>query len=189
MSDKKDKETEIDSDDIVLEENHEDNSAVSSDDKVKKLKKEIVDIKKEKADLLAELQRAKADFINMRRRDEEHLKDMVRFANVEMISQIIPVLDSFDMAFSNKEAWEKAPKEWRIGVEYIYNQLLSVLTNNSVDVVNPIGQKFDPNTEEAIENIPGEKENDGKVVAVIQKGYKMGDRMIRPAKVKVGTLK
>ncbi len=182
------KEEKEESDDVVYD---NDNDSDQSDQiqKIKKLKKEIESVKKEKTDLLFELQKAKADFINMRKRDEDHLRDMVKFAGSNIISDLIPVLDSFDMAFSNKEAWEKAPKDWRVGVEYIFNQLHSVLQNNGVTVIDKIGVDFDTSLHEAVENVEVEKKDDHKIIAVIQKGYKLGDRLIRPAKVKVGISK
>jgi len=160
-----------------------DNSAQS---KLKKLKKELAQVKAEKLEVLTDLQKAKADFINMRKRDEEGNREFVKYAKEGVIADIIPVLDSFDMAFSNKESWESVSKEWRVGVEYIYNQLLSVLTNNGVTELNPMGEEFNPNLHDALEMVSTEdSKDDNKIIAVVQKGYKIGDKIIRPAKVKV----
>lgn len=154
--------------------------------KIKKLKKELAQVKEEKLQVLTDLQKAKADFINMRKRDEEGNREFVKYAKEGVIADIIPVLDSFDMAFSNKESWESVSKEWRTGVEYIYNQLLSVLTNNGVSEVNPAGEEFNPSIHEALEMVETDnKKDDHKILSVVQKGYKMGDKVIRPAKVKV----
>ena len=182
----KDSDVTIDDTDETLE---YDNETVSAD-KIKKLKKDLAQVRAEKMQYLTDLQKAKADFINMRKRDEEGNKDFVKYAKENVILDIIPVLDSFDMAFSNKEAWNKVSSEWRTGVEYIYNQLLGVLANHGVTTFNPLGVDFSPQIHEAVEMVPvTDMKDDHKVIVVIQKGYKMGEKIIRPAKVKVGQIK
>ena len=99
-------------------------------------------------------------------------------------------MDSFESAFKNKEAWEKVDKNWRTGVEYIHTLLINVLSNHGVSVVNPLGEKFDPQRDEAVESIPVEnKEDDGKILEVITTGYKLQDKIIRAPRVKVGEYK
>lgn len=184
---KKDIEEDIQNDDVELEDITEEDSAST---KIKNLKKQLAETKKEKTELLTELQKAKADFINMRKRDEEGNKQFVKYAKEGVISDIVPVLDSFDMAMGNKEAWEKAPQEWRVGVEYIANQLISALEQNGLEPLNPVGDDFDPAIHEALEMVAVEdKKQDGKIIDVVQKGYKLADKMIRPAKVKVAEVK
>jgi molecular chaperone GrpE len=135
-------------------------------------------------------QRAKADLVNARKRDEEDKKDFIKYANEDLIGEILTVLDSFDMAFANKEAWEKVDKNWRMGVEYIYTQLISTLDRFNLKVINPAGQKFDPNHHVSIENVPvNDAAQDGVIVVVIQKGYELNGKVIRAPKVKVGEVK
>lgn len=151
-----------------------------------KLKKAIA----EKQEYLDGWQRAKADLVNARKRDEEEKRDFVKFANEGLVNDIIPALDSFDMAFANKETWEKVDKNWRVGVEYIYSQLIAALQNNGVSVVDPLGQPFDPNRDNSVELVSVEKkEEDGKVVTVLQKAYILNGKIIRPSRVKVGEYK
>jgi molecular chaperone GrpE len=141
----------------------------------------------ERGEYLAGWQRAKADLINLRKRDEEDRKNAVKFANEDLLSDVLPALDSFDMAFSNKAAWEKVDKNWRIGVEYIYSQLLSALDKYNLKQVNPTGQMFDPNLHIPLETVPvTDQASDGKITEVIQKGYELNGKMIRAPKVKVG---
>ncbi len=104
------------------------------------------------------------------------------------IFDLLPVLDSFDMAFKNKEAWESAPEQWRRGVEYIHTQLKTLLENNQVKIIDPLNKDFDPNEHHSSMNVKIEdKSQEGKVVDVILKGYKIKDRVLRPAHVKVGS--
>lgn len=135
-------------------------------------------------------QRAKAEFINIRKRDQEANEQYLKFAKEDVITQLIPVLDSFEMAFANKESWEKVDKNWRMGVEHIYSQLIGVLTANNVSQIDPLGEKFDPMRDEAVENEPVTEEKlDHTITKVISKGYKLNDRIIKPVKVKIGIFK
>ena len=171
----------------------EDNTEVTGADyavQVKKLKDRIKELEKKNAELLDSWQRDKADFINTRKRDEEGKVEFLRFAKADIISEIIPVLDSFDSAFKNKEAWEKVDKNWRTGVEYINSQLHTILSQHGLKVINPVGQEFDHNRDEAVENIIVEDKNDDdKVLEVVQVGYELNGRQIRAPKVRVGEFK
>lgn len=176
------------SSDVVPEEDSDHARGGEVKSEVVRLKEKLKEAEAKKQEYLDSWQRAQADFVNTRKRDEERNKEVVKFASEDVLLQIIPVLDSFDMAFSNKESWEKVDKNWRTGVEYIYSQLLGVLQANGVMQVNPKEEVFNPELHEAIEEIPGDKDKEGKVVSVIQKGYKLHDRLIRTAKVRVGGL-
>lgn len=158
--------------------------------KLKDLRDKLKKCEAEKLDYLTGWQRTKADMVNARKRDEERQKELVKYANEELILDILPVLDSFDMARSNKEAWEKVDKNWRMGIEHIQSQILGILQKNGLTELNPLGADYSPLEQEAIEMVEvEEKAQDGKVVAVINKGYKLGDRVVRPPKVKVGEVK
>jgi len=94
------------------------------------------------------------------------------------------VIDSFNVAFANKEAWNKVDENWRKGVEHIYNQMNMIFEEYGVKPMGEVGENFDPNIHESVEMIPTDKKDeDHKVSEVIQKGYKLGDRVIRPARV------
>lgn len=182
-------EPEVDTDpgdDFVFEDNTE---VTGADYKVKtdKLQARIKELEKKNAELLDGWQRDKADFINARKRDEEQKQEFLKFSKADIISELLQVLDSFESAFKNKEAWEKADKNWRMGVEYIHTQLMNIMTQNGLKVINPLGEKYDHNRDEAVETIKvdDEKDND-KILDVIRVGYEMHGKEIRPPKVKVG---
>lgn len=177
-------------DDVVFENEDGEGNTQSPLAKIKQLREKLKKSEAERMEYLAGWQRAKADLINARKRDEEDKKEFVKYANEDLVGEILTVLDSFDMAFANKEAWEKVDKNWRTGVEYIYSQLLSTLERFNLKVINPIGQKFDPNYQVSIESVPvTDKDQDGLIVEVVQKGYELGGKVIRPPKVKVGEIK
>ena len=173
-------------DDVV----YEDNTEVTGADyamQVKKLKERIKELEKKNGELLDGWQRDKAEFINIRKKDEEGKKEFIKFSKADTIAEIIPVLDSFESAFKNKEAWEKVDKNWRTGVEFIHSQLFNILSQHGLKVINPIGISYDHNRDEAVENVAVENESDdGKILEVVQVGYELNGREIRPPKVKIG---
>lgn len=153
------------------------------------LKEKLLKSEEEKQEYLDGWQRSKADFVNLKKRSSEDLFDIRDRASESFLIDLLPVLDSFDMAFKDQAAWEQAPVQWRKGIEYIYSQILNLLENNQVKVINPINEDFDPNSHHSSANVKIEDVNqDGKVVDVILKGYKIKDRVLRPAHVKVGSL-
>ncbi len=153
---------------------------------VKKLREKIKNLEEKNQEYLTGWQKERAEGVNFRKRLEEEKKDFAKFAKEDIATELIPVLDSFESAFKNKEAWEKVDKNWRVGVEYIHTQLVNVLANHGVSVVNPIGENFDPQRDEAIDTVEVEnKEDDHKIVEVLSVGYKMGERIIRAPKVKI----
>jgi molecular chaperone GrpE len=155
--------------------------------KLKKVKEELKKCQSENREYLDGWQRTKADYVNLKKQSEENRKDFAKYANEEFIMELLPVLDSFDLAFKNKESWEKAPPEWRTGVEFIHTQLQNVLSGNNVQEINPIGMDFDPKEHNSIESVRVESEKDnGKILDVTLKGYKIGEKIIRHPNVKVG---
>jgi molecular chaperone GrpE len=163
----------------------------NSEQKIKELRNKLKACEKEKSEHLENLQRAKADFLNGKRRlEEERLRDKER-AITAQIEKLIPLCDSFHMAMSDVKAWEAIDATWRKGIESIKNQLDAILTSYGVVEVHPQGETFDPNLHEAMTNVPTQnKDEHHKVMQVIQNGFirKMGDstELIRPARVTVG---
>jgi molecular chaperone GrpE len=178
-------------DDVTFEENTEDVGVhgVDAHAKIKKFKERIKELEEKNTKLLDSWQRDKADFINARKQDEVRQKDFLKFANEGLITDLLPALDAFESAMKNKEAWEKADKNWRIGVEYIHSQILNVLTQNGLKVVNPVGERYDAARDEAMETVSvQDPSQDGKVLEVVQLGYSLNGKEIRAPKVKVGHL-
>jgi molecular chaperone GrpE len=106
---------------------------------------------------------------------------------------LLPLCDSFQMAMSNKEVWEKADKAWRTGIEGIHMQLQKLLQRNGVQMIEATGKDFDPHRFEAIDTVTVTDQNEVDVVKeVVQEGYEMqvGDaiEVIRPARVITGVL-
>jgi len=164
------------------------------DKKNKKLKEKLVLCEEEKKKILDDFQRSRADFLNAKKRlENERAKDKVRFKK-EHVMELLPLCDSFQMAMLNTEAWEKADKSWRTGVEGIYNQLMQLLEQYQVKAFDPQGEPFNPHKHEAVgmETVEDEVLNDA-VISVIQRGYEMKDgdtiEILRPARVTTGVIK
>ncbi len=187
MNEEEIKNEEEEADDVIFEP-EEDGDEEAPQKKIKKLKEDLKKALKERDEYLTGWQRAKADFINARKEEEKNRVETIKYANKEMALDILSALDSFDMAFANKEAWEKVDKNWRIGVEYIYNQLLGVLEQNGLKQINPIGEEFDPNIHTSVENVSVSEKDENKIMEVVQKGYMMHGSLIRSPKVKVGVV-
>ncbi|MCA9358656.1 nucleotide exchange factor GrpE [Candidatus Kaiserbacteria bacterium] len=165
-----------------------------SSDKLKRMREKLAHCEEEKKKILDDSQRAKADFLNARKRlENERELDKVRYRKKHVL-ELLPLCDSFQMAMSNTEAWEKADESWRKGVEGIHTQLLRILESYEVSAVDPTGQKFNPHQHEAIgtEVVEDEAKVD-TVISVVQRGYIMKDgqteETIRPARVTTGIIK
>lgn len=138
---------------------------------------------REKAEqYLAGWQRAQADYQNLKRRTEQEKEEAVGFANAMLILGLLPVLDDMERAFATIST-ELAGLTWVDGIRLIYRKLRAALEANGLSEIEAVGRPFDPNLHEAVVHQEGEE---GVVLAELQKGYKLHDRVIRPTMVVVG---
>lgn len=149
---------------------------------IQSLREQIIEEKQKADNYLANWQRAQADFSNYKRRTEQEKIEQTKFSNAMLILNLLPVIDDLERAL-NTVPTALAGLTWFDGLRLIYRKLLSLLENQGLQVLEAEGKDFDPNLHEAIQHVEGE---DGKVVQVFQKGYKLHDRVIRPAMVTVG---
>lgn len=159
------------------------------EDLKKTLKKFRADLKacqKEKEEYLTGWQKERADFINYKKQETERHVNFSEAMRERILTRFLTVLDSFNLAFANREAWEKVEENWRKGVEYIYTQMNGIFEEYGVKPVGEVGENFNPNIHQSIDVVETDKkEEDHTIANVIQKGYKLGDRVIRPARVNV----
>lgn len=172
-----------------LEENFEDRAPENAtlNDKIKKLREELKVCQTDKTEYLAGWQRAKADYLNLKRQSEEDKKLTSQWVKEGILSDLLTIADSFELAFGNKEAWEQTPENWRKGIEYIYNQLQTIFRDHHLQEINPkIGTKFNPQEQDPLGTTETSKqEEDDEISEIIKKGYKLNEKIIRPASVKV----
>jgi len=142
-----------------------------------------LDAEREKAEqYYKNWQRSAADFINYKRRVESERSEQARFAGAALVINLLPIFDDMDRAVSNIDAG-LAGLNWVQGVVNIHRKFANLLEAMDVHPIEADGQAFDPAFHEAVARQPGEE---GKVIGVIQKGYTLADRVIRPAMVVVG---
>ncbi len=142
---------------------------------------EVQKIKAERDSLLDRLARTQAEFENARRRTVKEQQDFRDFAAADTIKALLPILDSFERALQVKSE----PAEFRSGVDLIYKQLQAALGKLSLQPIAAEGQVFDPHVHEAIEMVDTTDAPDHQVIEELQRGYKLKDRLLRPAMVKV----
>lgn len=136
---------------------------------------------------LADLQRAQADFDNYKKRQQESQKELGGYLIEKLVLDIVPVLDNFRSATMHVPP-EQKDSPWVTGIQYIEKQLEAVLIENGVTTIEvEPGAPFDPSLHEAVGTEEGSEENseEHKIAKMLQKGYKVGNKVVRPARVSV----
>ena len=142
---------------------------------------ELEALRNENEELIDTLQRLQADFANYRKRAQRDQEALVTRAGERIVKELLPILDDLERALEAAEQHEEAKLEE--GVKLVHRQLAQLLEKEGLAAVETDG-KFDPHVHEALLTQPSESE-EGSVVEVLQKGYRLGDRVLRPARVVV----
>ncbi|MEK7192749.1 MAG: nucleotide exchange factor GrpE [Patescibacteria group bacterium] len=150
-----------------------------------KTKEKLRECEEKSREYLDGWQRAKADYVNLKRENESDRIKISRFAAEALLLDTLGTLDLFDLAMSQKTSWEKVDTGWRTGIEAIYSNLKSTLSKYGlVEIKATEGDKFDPNLHLAVESKPAENpELDETIQKVISNGYQLGEKVIRPTKI------
>ncbi len=155
-------------------------------DELNRLQGELAELKAKSADLADQFLRAKAEAENARRHAEDEVAKARKFGIESFAESLLPVCDSLDAALAIENA---TAEQLREGSDATLRQLMSALERNKVVIVNPeAGTKFDPHQHQAISMVPADQEAN-TVVSVLQKGYLIFDRVLRPALVTVAAPK
>ena|GEM_PF-1292562 len=142
----------------------------------------LADAHKEKEEYLELARRTKADFENFRKRAAAQVQEAQVRGKIEVAREVIDAVDNLERAL---EAADGSEDGLRSGVEMVLGGLRETLSRNGVEAVDPKGEKFDPTKHEALSTQPVEGTESGVVVEVLQKGYALGDQLVRPARVVV----
>jgi molecular chaperone GrpE len=165
-------EEEISFDDILMEE------------KLELLQAALEASEAKAAEYLDGWQRAKAEFTNYRKRQERE-RELARFETVGRVAKrYLPVVDDLERALKERPAQGEGAA-WSQGIELIYRKLINILEAEGVTPIEAEGALFDPNLHEAVMQSESETHESGQVIEVLQTGYKMGDRVLRPATVRI----
>ncbi|MDX1795187.1 MAG: nucleotide exchange factor GrpE [Hydrogenovibrio sp.] len=129
--------------------------------------------------------RTLADMENLKRRTRIDVENAHKFALEKFVDALIPVLDSMEMGMAAANNEEATLESIREGIEITFKQTLDVLSTFNVERINPEGEKFDPQSHEALTMVPSPDHESNTVMDVVQKGYSLNDRLVRPARVVV----
>ncbi len=158
--------------------------------KIEEIKEQLEQCEKQKAEYLAGWQRARADFINYKKEETERISSSIFYVYINIISKIMPILDDFERAEKEaskvlKDCQDSEIKKSFEGLLQTKKQIQDFLKSQKIEPIKAIGEKFDPNFHEAVEEVEEKDKETGIIIEEIQKGYTLEDKVIRPAKVKV----
>lgn len=167
--------------DIELEEEE-----ALTNEKFKSLREKLKTCESERREALEEKERVRADFLNSKRRLEEQFKNDKEKIIERVVEDFLPLIDSFEIALAQKGTEEAG--QWEKGIAAMHAQFLGILKRYDITEIETEGKPFDPYQHEAVTSRKGEDgEAPETVVQVLQKGYRRGDTIIRPAKVVIST--
>jgi molecular chaperone GrpE len=140
------------------------------------------ELRREKDALHDRLLRTAAEFDNYRKRIERERRELADYMKADVLAEILPILDNFERAIQAPSSDEEP---FRKGVELIHKQMLDFLRKRGVTPIQAIGADFDPNFHQAVIHETSPEHREGEVIEELQRGYMLGDRLLRPAMVKV----
>ncbi len=129
-------------------------------------------------------QRARADFANYKKRIEREQTDLYQTISGTVVKQYLDVVDDLDLALKNRPQGGEGA-EWANGIELVFRKLLTILENQGITPMNAQGEMFDPTLHEAISSEENEEFECDEIIEVVKRGYMMGERVLRPALVRV----
>ena len=180
------KKQEVKEDVELLEETKELENDTKLNKEMLKLEEEITTLTENNKKLETQVKLSQAELINYRRRKDEEVANSLKYANQDLITEILPVIDNFERALnSNKDNLSEELKKYFVGFNMMYENLKMILKNYGVEEINNVGGIFNPNEEQALLTDSDPTKEDDVVLEVLQKGYKLKDRVIRPASVKI----
>ena len=140
-------------------------------------------LRAERDALYDRLLRKQAELENLRKRAQREKEDFLQHAAAELIRALLPTLDAFERALQHRDA--NVPEQFFQGIELIHKELLDVLTRAGLAPLETVGKTFDPHLHQAVETVEAGEHRDQEIVEELQRGYKLKQRLLRPAIVKV----
>ena len=171
----------------LLEETKELEQDTKLNNEMLKLEEEINTLMDQNKGLEEKVKLAQAELINYRKRKDDEVEGLLKYANQGIITDLLPIVDNFERFLSHSEDNEEI-KKYSVGIKMIYNNLKDILKQYGVEEINRVGQPFDPNLEQALLVDTDPTKEDDIVLEVLLKGYKLKDRVIRPASVKINQI-
>lgn len=143
----------------------------------------LATLQRERDALQDQLLRTAAEFKNFRTRMERERKDLSDYATSEILTELLPIIDNFERALQAPAGPDA--EAFRKGIELIHKQMFDLLRKRGVTPIDALGADFDPNVHQAVIHEVSEEHREGEVMQELQRGYRLGDRLLRPAMVKV----
>ena len=151
-----------------------------------KLEKEIEELKKKNEELINKVLYSQAEFANYKKRKELETSNMLKYSNSEIVLELLPIVDNFERAIKLDDSnLDDSLSKFLDGFKMIYSHLVELLKKFEVTEIDCLNKEFDPNIAQALMTVKAEGVKPGVVVEILQKGYMLKDKMIRPALVKV----
>ena len=151
---------------------------------IEQLQSEIDETRAKADEYLDGWQRARAEFANYKKRVEREQAQAYQNASGNVIKRYLDVVDDLELALKNRPADDEGAS-WSNGIELIYQKLLTIMENEGVTPMQADGSFFDPNLHEAVTSEPSEEFDSGQIIEVLKQGYMLGERVLRPAMVRV----
>ncbi|MFL6215666.1 MAG: nucleotide exchange factor GrpE [Blastocatellia bacterium] len=178
-------EEQVDSDGPELNDAPADDPTGKDIDRLAALQSQVDALTQERSMLLDQRLRTHAEFENYRRRVERERAETYARSRAEVVLELLPVIDNFERALASLEHNSNDAASLRQGIELIHRQLNDALSKFGLEPVETVGHAFDPHLHEAVSAEPSEEHEENTVIAEFQRGYKLGEKLLRPAKVKV----
>ncbi len=151
-----------------------------------KLEKELEELKKKNEELINKVLYSQAEFANYKKRKELETSNMLKYSNSEIVLELLPIVDNFERAIKLDDSnLDDSLSKFLDGFKMIYSHLVELLKKFEVTEIDCLNKEFDPNIAQALMTVKAEGVKPGVVVEILQKGYMLKDKMIRPALVKV----
>lgn len=170
----------------LLEETKELENDTKLNKEMLKLEEEIQKLLEEKKEAEKKVQLAQAELVNYRKRKDEEVSNTLKYANQDLILELLPIIDNFERALQmDQTSLPENVQKVFVGFQMMYTSFVEILKRYGVEEINRVGEVFDPTKEQALLTDSDPNMDDDVVLEVLLKGYQLKDRVIRPASVKI----
>ncbi|MGQ9518359.1 MAG: nucleotide exchange factor GrpE, partial [Anaerolineae bacterium] len=153
-------------------------------EEVAELRRQLEETQAKADEYLDQWRRSVAEFSNFRKRMERDRQEFQKTATTDFLKRLLPVVDDMERAFAHLPA-ELASHEWIIGMQMVYQKLLDLLYQEGLQPIEAENSRFDPLFHEAVSYEESPDHEDGAIIGVVRRGYRLGERVLRPAQVRV----
>jgi molecular chaperone GrpE len=185
VGEKEEQRVQEDAHETSQQDSNSDAETIDSDSSEETEQSDLEKVHQELDEMTDRYLRLQAELANIRRRNQRERQDLLRYSSQSLAQELIPAIDNLERALTI-EADTEAGKNLKKGIEMVYNSSLQAFEKEGIEIIDPLGEPFDPNYHEAYTQVPAnEGQESNEVAQVFEKGYKLHDRVLRAAKVSV----